>query len=332
MLGLACRTFSSSEATSRGPPRAPPTHPAPRSGGGSSVPTIVSNRGPPRVLPVSCHQDPDETRFLSFQPSSPAGLRAWAPQRPADLAGLGVKVALFDFNAELGEQLAAELGGVFCKVDVTRDDQVDAAFAKARAANGQERILVNCAGIGPAYKTASRDKKTGAISHFPIDKFEQTIQVNLIGSFRCAAKSAAGMLTLGTLVDEFNSGERGVIVNTASVAAQDGQVGQAAYSASKGGLLGVTLPMARDLMAKAFGLTPSCPASSRRRCCWRCLTTCSAPWRNRCPSRAAWQARRVRRDGGGYRLQQLPERRVHPPGRRHPHGAALKPSQGTQHG
>jgi len=185
-----------------------------------------------------------------------SGLGAATARR---LAALGVKIALFDFNSELGEQLADDLGGVFCKVDVTRDEQVDAAFAKARAGNGQERILVNCAGIGPAYKTASRDKKTGVISHFPIEKFEQTIQVNLIGSFRCAAKSAAGMLTLDPLIDEHDSGERGVIVNTASVAAQDGQVGQAAYSASKGGLLGVTLPMARDLMGEGIRVNTILP-------------------------------------------------------------------------
>lgn len=175
------------------------------------------------------------------------------------LASRGVKVAVFDFNAELGEALAGEVGGVFCKVDVTRDDQVDAAFAQARAAHGQERILVNCAGIGPAYKTAGRDRKTGAIGHFPIDKFEQTIQVNLIGSFRCAAKSAAGMLTLELLADEFGSGERGAIVHTASVAAQDGQVGQAAYSASKGGILGMTLPMARDLMTEGIRVNTIMP-------------------------------------------------------------------------
>ena len=175
------------------------------------------------------------------------------------LASSGVKVAIFDFNAELGEAIANEVGGVFCKADVTSEEQVDAAFARARAIHGQERILVNCAGIGPAFKTAARDKKTGAISHFPLAKFEQTIQVNLIGSFRCIAKAAAGMLTLDPLADEFNSGERGVIVNTASVAAQDGQVGQAAYSASKGGIVGMTLPIARDLMGEGIRVNTIMP-------------------------------------------------------------------------
>ena len=161
------------------------------------------------------------------------------------LAAKGVKVALFDLNEDRGEEIAKEIGGAFCKVNVTDDDSVDAGFEKARAAIGQERILVNCAGIAPPIKTVSRDRETGAIKHFPMDVFEAVIQVNLIGTFRCIAKSAAGMLTLDP-VDEF--GERGAIVNTASVAAQDGQVGQAAYSASKAGVLGMTLPIARDLM------------------------------------------------------------------------------------
>ncbi|HCW88789.1 MAG TPA: 3-hydroxy-2-methylbutyryl-CoA dehydrogenase [Marinobacter sp.] len=159
-------------------------------------------------------------------------------------AASGVKVAIFDFNEERGEAIATELGGVFCKVDVTSDEAVDAGLEKSRAAIGQERILVNCAGTGNAHKTASRDKQTGEIKHFPLSEFEKIIQINLIGSFRCAAKSAAGMLTL----DGMEDGERGVIVNISSVAAQDGQVGQAAYSASKAGVVGMTLPMARDLM------------------------------------------------------------------------------------
>ena len=158
------------------------------------------------------------------------------------LASYGVKVALFDLNAEKGEALAKELGGVFCQCNVTDDASVDAAFEKARAANGQERILINCAGTGNAIKTASRNKETGGIDHFPLDKFNLIIQINLVGTFRCIAKSAAGMMTLDPI-----DGERGAIVNTASVAAEDGQIGQAAYSASKGGVVGMTLPIARDL-------------------------------------------------------------------------------------
>ena len=159
------------------------------------------------------------------------------------LAAHGVKVAIFDMNEAKGEAVAQELGGVFCKCNVTSDEDVDAAFAKARAAHGQERILVNCAGTGNAVKTASRDKTTGEIKHFPLAAFNLIIQINLVGTFRCIAKSAAGMLSLEPL----EGGERGAIVNTASVAAEDGQIGQAAYTASKAGVVGLTLVVARDL-------------------------------------------------------------------------------------
>jgi len=171
------------------------------------------------------------------------------------LASHGVRVALFDMNETRGEALARELDGVFCKVDVTSDADVDAAFAKSRAAIGQERILVNCAGIGNAIKTASRDKASGEIKHFPLADFEKVIRINLIGTFRCIAKSAAGMLS----VEPLESGDRGVIINTASVAAQDGQVGQAAYSASKAGVLGMTLPIARDLMGDGIRINTILP-------------------------------------------------------------------------
>ena len=172
------------------------------------------------------------------------------------LAAKGVKVALFDLNADLGEALAAEIGGTFCQVNVTDDASVDAGFAKARAAHGQERVLVNCAGIGNAIKTVSRDRETGAVKHFPLDAFNLVIQINLVGTFRCLAKSAAGMLTLDTVGDE---GERGAIVNTASAAAEDGQIGQAAYSASKGGVVGMTLPIARDLMNEGIRVNTILP-------------------------------------------------------------------------
>lgn len=171
------------------------------------------------------------------------------------LAAEGVKVAIFDMNAERGAAVAAEIGGVFCHVNVTSDESVVAGFEKARAANGQERILINCAGTGNAAKTASRSKETGEIKHFPLDAFDKIIQINLVGTFRCIAKSAAGMLTL----DPMEDGERGVIVNTASVAAEDGQMGQAAYSASKGGVVGMTLPIARDLMSEGIRVNTILP-------------------------------------------------------------------------
>ena len=171
------------------------------------------------------------------------------------LAAKGVKVAIFDLQAEKGEAVAREIGGVFCEVNVTSDESVDAGFAKARAAHGQERILVNCAGTGNAIKTASRSKEDGSIKHFPLDAFNWIVQINLVGTFRCIAKSAAGMLTL----DPMEDGERGAIVNTASVAAEDGQIGQAAYSASKGGVVGMTLPIARDLMGEGIRINTILP-------------------------------------------------------------------------
>ena len=171
------------------------------------------------------------------------------------LAAHGVKVAIFDMNEARGEEVAATIGGVFCKVNVTSDADVDAGFEKARAAHGQERILVNCAGTGNAAKTASRSRETGEIKHFPLDAFNMIIQINLVGTFRCIAKSAAGMLTLPPLED----GDRGAIVNTASVAAEDGQMGQAAYSASKGGVVGMTLPIARDLAGEAIRVNTILP-------------------------------------------------------------------------
>ncbi|UPT64455.1 MAG: SDR family NAD(P)-dependent oxidoreductase [Hyphomonadaceae bacterium JAD_PAG50586_4] len=171
------------------------------------------------------------------------------------LAKEGVKVAIFDMNAEKGEAVAKEIGGVFCNVNVTDDKSVDEGFAKARAAIGQERILINCAGTGNAIKTASRDKTSGEIKHFPLENFDRIIQINLVGTFRCIAKSAAGMMTL----EPGEHGERGAIVNTASVAAEDGQIGQAAYSASKGGVVGMTLPIARDLSSEGIRVNTILP-------------------------------------------------------------------------
>ena len=140
-------------------------------------------------------------------------------------------------------------------MNVTDEASVDAGFAKAREAHGQERVLVNCAGTGNAIKTARRNKEDGSISHFPLDAFNFIIQINLVGTFRCIAKSAAGMMTL----DPMEDGERGAIVNTASVAAEDGQIGQAAYSASKGGVVGMTLPIARDLMSEGIRVNTILP-------------------------------------------------------------------------
>jgi NAD(P)-dependent dehydrogenase (short-subunit alcohol dehydrogenase family) len=171
------------------------------------------------------------------------------------LAEHGVRIGIFDLNEERGEAVAKELDGSFAKVNVTNEEDVDAGFAKIRGALGQERILINCAGTGNAIKTASRNKETGDVSHFPLDAFNLIIQINLVGTFRCIAKSAAGMMSL----DPLSCGDRGAMVNTASVAAEDGQIGQAAYSASKGGVVGMTLPIARDLSREGIRVNTILP-------------------------------------------------------------------------
>ena len=158
------------------------------------------------------------------------------------LRAAGARVAIFDLNPETGEKAAAETGAVFCRCDVLSDESVDDAFAKARAAHGQERVLVCCAGGGNAIPTARRDRETGEIRIFPSDKFEWVLQLNTVGTFRCITRAAAGMMTAEPI-----DGERGVVVNTASAAATEGQMGQAAYSAAKAAIVGMTLTIARDL-------------------------------------------------------------------------------------
>ncbi|HEX4049297.1 MAG TPA: SDR family NAD(P)-dependent oxidoreductase [Steroidobacteraceae bacterium] len=164
------------------------------------------------------------------------------------LATVGVRVTLFDLHEAQGRAFAAEIGGCFVPVDVCVEQSVAAGFAQARAVHGQERILVNCAGILAAARTAGRDRHSGAIRSFPMDVFERVLAVNLTGTFRCITHAAAGMLSLAPDAE----GERGVIINTASIAAQEGQIGQAAYAASKGGVLAMTVPVARDLAAQAI--------------------------------------------------------------------------------
>lgn len=171
------------------------------------------------------------------------------------LAAKGVRVALFDLNEERGQQVAAEIGGIVCKVDVSDEASVDAGFARARAAHGQERVLVCCAGIGTIGKAVRRDRETGEIAHLPVDLFLKTIKVNLMGTFQCVAKSATGMMTL----DGLDDGERGAMVCTASVAAVDGQIGQVAYAASKAGVAGMTLPIARDFMSEGIRINTILP-------------------------------------------------------------------------
>ncbi|WP_426256653.1 SDR family NAD(P)-dependent oxidoreductase [Sphingomonas sp. DC2300-3] len=153
------------------------------------------------------------------------------------LAAQGAKVTIFDLNADLGTALAQEIGGHFVRVDVTDEQAVAGAIAEAEGVNGKARILVNCAGIGPPAKVIDRDGNP-----LPLASFSKIVTINLIGTFNVLSKFAAALHTAAPIGEE-----RGVVINTASVAAYDGQIGQAAYAASKGGVVGMTLPIAREL-------------------------------------------------------------------------------------
>ena len=155
----------------------------------------------------------------------------------AMLATAGARVTIFDLNAEIVEATATRIGGRFARVDVTDDQGVADALAEAEQAHGVARVLINCAGIAPAVKTVGKDG-----TPHPLDLFRNTVEINLVGSFNMISKFAARLAAAEPIGEE-----RGVIVNTASVAAYDGQVGQVAYAASKGGIVGLTLPVARDL-------------------------------------------------------------------------------------
>jgi len=155
-----------------------------------------------------------------------------------ELSSAGTNVSIFDLDQVNGEKVAHDVGGIFCAVDVTNEASVKTALEKTKAAHGCPRILFNCAGIAPFGKTVGRNGALG------LEAFRKVIEVNLIGTFNCVRLVGALMTELDPLED----GERGVIVNTASVAAFDGQVGQVAYAASKAGVAGMTLPLARDFM------------------------------------------------------------------------------------
>ena len=160
------------------------------------------------------------------------------------LAAAGAKVAVFDVNAEQGEAVARAIGAVFCHVDITSEESVVTGFAKARAAHGQERICVHCAMTSRRGKTLAFDKELGRLKRLSTEDYEYGVQGILVASYRIASHSAEGMAGLEPLED----GERGAIVLTASVAAQDAQIGQVTYGSAKAGVNGLVLPLARDLM------------------------------------------------------------------------------------
>ena len=172
------------------------------------------------------------------------------------LAAVGCKVAIFDLNRDLGEKLACEIGGLFQLVDVSYLASIDAGLTEVAHTHGIARVIVNCAGIAPAMKTVTRDRLTGAPFHHDLDVFAGVISVNLTGTFNLAAKAAAQMARLeGQGPDH----ERGVIVLTSSIAAEDGQIGQVAYAASKAGIAGMVLPMARDLAREGIRVVTIMP-------------------------------------------------------------------------
>ena len=167
-----------------------------------------------------------------------------------ELARLGAKVAVLDRNADMAEKVAAAVNGVACACDITDPASVTAAIEKAAAAHGPARILMNVAGIGSAKRVVQRDGSAA-----PLEDFVRVININLIGSYNVSRLFAAACSKL----DVLDNGERGVMLFTASVAAFDGQVGQQAYSASKAGLAGMTLPMARDLAQHAIRVCTVAP-------------------------------------------------------------------------
>ncbi|KMQ75521.1 SDR family NAD(P)-dependent oxidoreductase [Marinobacter subterrani] len=165
------------------------------------------------------------------------------------LAAAGCKVAILDLQQEQGEKVAADIGGIFLKCDVSSPDSAESAINAAREAHGPCGIAVNCAGIATAGKILGRD------GVMPLENFSKVIQVNLIGTFNILRLAAADMAQREPNAD----GERGVIINTASVAAYEGQIGQAAYSASKGGVVSLTLQSARELAREGIRVNTIAP-------------------------------------------------------------------------
>ena len=213
------------------------------------------------------------------------------------LAAAGAKVAIFDVNTEKGEEVARAIGGLFCHVDITSEDSVVAGFAKARAAHGQERITVHCAMTSRRGKTLAFDKEAGGLKRLSTEDYIYGVQGILVASYRIASLSAEGMASLEPMED----GERGCITLTASVAAQDGQIGQVIYGSAKAGVNGLVLPMARDLSDvgirkywRAWPLrcrSPSGSASRKSLAAWRLnwrATPISTPSASALMARSAW--------------------------------------------
>lgn len=192
------------------------------------------------------------------------------------LIARGARVAILDANAEAAQSAALACGAVAVAADVRNSEALVQALRTVNDKIGTPRICVQCAGIGPAKRIIGRQ------GPMPLEDFARVVEINLIGTFNMMRLLAAEMATEAPLP----SGERGVFVNTASIAATDGQIGQAAYAASKGGVVSLTLPAAREFASHGIRVLAIAPGISRRRCCAHCRTTCSRRWRRRSPSRA----------------------------------------------
>lgn len=188
----------------------------------------------------------DVNGHAAFVTGGASGLGAAAARL---LAAKGAKITIADLNEDLGRQVAEELGGVFAPCDVTDESAVQAALDAGREAHGPARILVNCAGIGGAARVVGRN------GPHDLGLFSRIVTINLIGTFNATRLFAVH----ATQAEELEDGERGVVIMTASVAAYDGQIGQAAYSASKGGVVSMTLPIARDLAQRGVRVCTIAP-------------------------------------------------------------------------
>lgn len=175
------------------------------------------------------------------------------------LAARGVRVSVLDLDVEKGLRVAEEICGLFLNCDVSSEESIDAALKAARASHGKERVVVNCAGVAAGRRTARRAKDSSVEAH-DIALFRRVIEVNLIGTFSMISKCASSMMTLDPIGPD---NERGVIISTASIAAEDGQIGQVAYAASKGGVQALTLPVARDLAREGIRIASIMPGLFR---------------------------------------------------------------------
>src|SRR3982074_804210 len=232
------------------------------------------------------------------------------------VAAKGARIGVIDQNKENAEKVAAEVKGIALHADVTDEEQIKAAISKAEAAHGIARVLMNCAGIGGSQRTVGKD------GVYPLAKFVRIINVNLIGTFNVLRLFAERLATEAPVGEE-----RGVIINTASVAAYEGQIGQIAYSASKGGVVGLTLPAARDLaqhkirvntIAPGLFLTPLLMGLTEE-----ARKSLAAPAPHPARLGAARRRFRIRQSGGAHCREPDAERGGHPARRRHPHGAAV---------